>query len=102
MAVAYLRAGPTSSTWISVAVRFSPSRVSYERCFRRPWTTTRMPRCRDSATFSAAWRQTEQAMLRSAMGELKTATRPDEVAAWLPGEVEKWAAVIKAAGAKPE
>jgi PAS domain S-box-containing protein len=30
-----------------------------------------------------AWRQTEQAMLRSAMGELKTATRPDEVAACL-------------------
>jgi PAS domain S-box-containing protein len=30
-----------------------------------------------------AWRQTEQAMLRSAMGELKTATRPAEVAACL-------------------
>jgi len=59
-AVAYFSDGPTSSTSISNTVRFSPSRVSYERAFNRPWTTTRMPRWSDSATFSAAWRHTEQ------------------------------------------
>src|SRR5690606_5589262 len=57
-AVALRSDGPTSSTSISKTVRFSPSRVSYERCLRRPWTITRMPRCRVSATFSAACRQT--------------------------------------------
>ena len=41
-------------------MRFSPSFVSYERCFSRPWTITAVPFWRDSATFSAAWRQTEQ------------------------------------------
>ena len=30
------------------------------RCLSRPWTMTRMPRCSDSATFSAACRHTEQ------------------------------------------
>src|SRR5207342_3708810 len=60
LAVAYFRLGPTSSTSSSTTVRFSPSRVSYCRCLRRPWTTTRMPFWRDSATFSAACRQTEQ------------------------------------------
>ena len=60
LAVAYFRDGPTSSTSISTTVRFSPSRVSYERCLSRPCATTRMPRCSDSATFSAAWRQIEQ------------------------------------------
>jgi hypothetical protein len=43
-------------------VRFSPSRVSYDRCLSRPDTMTRMPRVRDSATFSAAWRHTLQRM----------------------------------------
>ncbi|ALE79714.1 hypothetical protein WY02_16180 [Pseudonocardia sp. AL041005-10] len=38
-------------------MRFSPSLVSNDRWRRRPWTTTRAPRVRDSATFSAAWRQ---------------------------------------------
>jgi hypothetical protein len=41
-------------------VRFSPSFVSYERCLSRPWTITAVPLCRDSATFSAASRQTAQ------------------------------------------
>ena len=39
-------------------MRFSPSLVSYERCLSRPVTMTRIPRCRLSATFSAAWRHT--------------------------------------------
>src|SRR3954453_23760518 len=60
LAVAYFRLGPTSSTSISNTVRFSPSRVSYERALRRPETITRMPRVSDSAAFSAACRQTEQ------------------------------------------
>jgi hypothetical protein len=60
LAVALRRLGPTSSTSISKTVRFSPSRVSKDRCFSRPCTITRMPRCSDSATFSAACRQTEQ------------------------------------------
>src|SRR4051812_22552905 len=60
LAVAYFRLGPTSSTSSSMTVRFSPSRVSYERALRRPCATTRIPFCRDSATFSAAWRQIEQ------------------------------------------
>src|SRR4051794_37601226 len=44
-----------------MTVRFSPSRVSYDRCFSRPETMTREPRWRDSATCSAAWRHTVQA-----------------------------------------
>src|SRR5262245_32307538 len=60
LAVALRRLGPTSSTSISKTVRFSPSRVSYCRDFRRPWTIARMPFCSVSATFSAAWRHTEQ------------------------------------------
>src|SRR3954452_3732180 len=60
LAVAYFRDGPTSSTWISNTVRFSPSRVSYCRERRLPWTTPRSPFCSDSATFSAACRHTEQ------------------------------------------
>ena len=59
-AVAYRRDGPTSSTSSSTTVRFSPSRDSYERCLSRPWTTTRMPLVKDSATFSAYWRHTLQ------------------------------------------
>src|SRR5688500_17536398 len=43
-----------------MTVRFSPSRVSNERCRSRPVTSTREPRCRDSATFSATCRQTLQ------------------------------------------
>src|ERR1700760_930140 len=43
-----------------MTVRFSPSRVSKERCLSRPVATTRMPRVSDSATFSAACRQIEQ------------------------------------------
>ena len=58
LAVALRRLGPTSSTSISNTVRRSPSRVSYERDFSRPVTMTRMPRWSDSATFSAACRQT--------------------------------------------
>src|SRR3954471_11654925 len=58
LAVAYRRLGPTSSTSSSTTVRFSPSFVSNERCFRRPETMTREPRVSDSATFSAACRQT--------------------------------------------
>ena len=45
-----------------MTVRFSPSLVSYERDFSRPETITRVPRCSDSATFSAASRHTEQRM----------------------------------------
>src|SRR3954447_15180179 len=60
LAVAYFSDGPTSSTWISNTVRFSRSRVSYCRERRLPWTTTRIPFCSDSATFSAACRHTEQ------------------------------------------
>src|SRR6478609_8787054 len=45
-----------------MTVRFSPSLVSYERDFSRPVTSTRVPRCSDSATFSAASRHTEQRM----------------------------------------
>src|SRR5690625_145469 len=56
--------GPTSSTCISTTVRFSPSRVSNERCTRRPWAITRVPFVKDSATFSAASRQIEQRMNR--------------------------------------
>src|SRR4051812_32865727 len=41
-------------------VRFSPSRVSNDRCRSRPDTMTRMPRVSDSATFSAGWRHTLQ------------------------------------------
>ena len=40
-----------------MTVRFSPSRVSKDRCLSRPLTITRMPRVSVSATFSAAWRQ---------------------------------------------
>ncbi len=36
VAVAYRRAGPTSSTCNSTTVRFSPSRVSNDRCTSRP------------------------------------------------------------------
>ena len=60
LAVAYFRAGPISSTSTSKTVRRSPSRVSYERDFSRPCTMTRIPFCSDSATFSAACRQTAQ------------------------------------------
>src|SRR6201999_109696 len=56
-AVAYRSEGPISSTSTSKTVRFSPSRVSKERCLRRPVTITRDPRVRLSATFSAASRQ---------------------------------------------
>ncbi len=45
-----------------MTVRFSPSGVSQERDTNRPETTTRVPRCSDSATFSAASRQIEQRM----------------------------------------
>src|SRR5665811_759671 len=62
LADAYRREGPTSSTWSSTTVRFSPSRVSYERWTSLPCTITRIPLVRDSATFSAASRQTEQRM----------------------------------------
>ena len=62
LAVALRRLGPTSSTSISNTVRLLPSRSSYERDFSRPCTITRMPRCSDSATFSAACRHTEQLM----------------------------------------
>src|SRR5665648_1058437 len=62
LADAYRSEGPTSSTWSSTTVRFSPSLVSYERWTRRPCTRTRIPLVRDSATFSAASRQTEQRM----------------------------------------
>src|SRR6266496_873636 len=58
-AVAYRSEGPISSTCISMTVRFSPSRVSYDRCTSRPCTMTRKPRCSDSATFSAIWRHAE-------------------------------------------
>src|SRR3954471_8606932 len=47
-----------------MTVRFSPSLVSYVRLRRRPLTITRVPRVSDSATFSAASRQTEQRMKR--------------------------------------
>src|SRR3954451_14297803 len=47
-----------------MTVRFSPSLVSYVRLRRRPLTSTRVPRVSDSATFSAASRQTEQRMKR--------------------------------------
>ena len=53
-AVALHSDGPTSSTSTSKTVRFSPSLVSYERCFRRPERITRIPFVSDSATFSAA------------------------------------------------
>src|SRR5689334_1925263 len=43
-----------------MTVRFSPSLVSNDRCFRRPCTMTREPRVSDSATFSAACRHTLQ------------------------------------------
>src|SRR5699024_7452872 len=56
-AVAYRSAGPISSTSSSTTVRFSPSRVSKDRCLSRPCATTRVPRVRLSATFSAACRQ---------------------------------------------
>src|SRR5574337_1375353 len=57
LAVAYRSDGPISSTSTSKTVRFSPSRVSNERCRSRPLTMTRAPRVRLSATFSAASRQ---------------------------------------------
>src|SRR6185437_6013821 len=50
LAVAYRSDGPISSTSSSKTVRFSPSRVSNERCLSRPWTITREPRVRLSAT----------------------------------------------------
>src|SRR5689334_10772464 len=56
-AVAYRSDGPISSTSTSTTVRFSPSRVSNDRCLSRPCTITREPRVRLSATFSAASRQ---------------------------------------------
>src|SRR4051812_1273574 len=57
LAVAHFRLGPRSSASISMTVRFSPSWFSQERCLRRPVTTTRVPRVRDSAAFSASARQ---------------------------------------------
>src|ERR1700749_2255524 len=57
LAVAYRSEGPISSTSTSTTVRFSPSRVSKDRCLSRPVTITREPRVRLSATFSAASRQ---------------------------------------------
>src|ERR1700712_328282 len=57
LAVAYFSDGPISSTSSSTTVRFSPSRVSNERCLSRPLTITLDPRTRLSATFSAASRQ---------------------------------------------
>ena len=47
-----------------MTVRFSPSLVSYERDLSRPVAITRVPRCSDSAMFSAASRQMEQRMKR--------------------------------------
>src|SRR5439155_5242054 len=64
LAEALRSAGPTSSTSISYTVRFSPSRVSYDRCRSRPCTITRVPRVSDSATFSAACRHTLQVRKR--------------------------------------
>ncbi|COY19112.1 Uncharacterised protein [Mycobacterium tuberculosis] len=55
--MAYRSEGPISSTSTSMTVRFSPSRVSNDRCLSRPLTMTRAPRVRLSATFSAASRQ---------------------------------------------
>src|SRR5690606_15093526 len=60
LAVAYRSDGPISSTSTSKTVRFSPSLVSYERCLSRPERITRVSRCSDSATFSAACRHTLQ------------------------------------------
>src|ERR1700761_8015548 len=57
LAVAYRSEGPISSTSTSTTVRFSPSRVSKDRCLSRPVTITLAPRVRLSATFSAASRQ---------------------------------------------
>src|ERR671924_459837 len=51
LAVAHRRLGPTSSASISTVDLVSPSVVSHERDRRRPTTTTRLPRVRDSATF---------------------------------------------------
>src|SRR5690606_17070635 len=59
-AEAYFNDGPISSTWSSTTDRFSPSRVSTDRCTSLPWAMTRMPFWSDSATFSAASRQMEQ------------------------------------------
>src|SRR5881396_3540722 len=53
LAVAHRRLGPSSSASISTTDRRSPSGVSQERWRRRPTTTTREPRVRDSAEFSA-------------------------------------------------
>lgn len=62
LAVANLSDGPTSSTSISNEVRLAPSLVSYDLALSLPCTITRMPRWSDSATFSAAPRQTAQRM----------------------------------------
>ena len=56
-AVAQRRLGPISSASISTTVRLSPSWVSQERIWSRPATTTRVPRVRVSAQFSARLRQ---------------------------------------------
>src|SRR4029450_9540601 len=56
-AAAQRRLGPSSSASISTTVRLSPSWVSQERICSRPVTTTRVPRVRVSALFSARLRQ---------------------------------------------
>ena len=48
-AVAQRRLGPISSATTSTTLRFSPSRVSYSRCSRRPFTMTRAPLVSDDA-----------------------------------------------------
>lgn len=60
LAVALRNEGPTSSASSSTTVCFSPSRVSKDRCLRRPVTMTRAPRSSDSATFSAGSRHSTQ------------------------------------------
>src|SRR5699024_1249971 len=56
-AVANFSEGPISSTSSSTTVRFSPSRVSKDRCLSLPCAITRAPLVSDSATFSADCRQ---------------------------------------------
>src|SRR5699024_5789785 len=50
-AVANFSEGPISSTSSSTTVRFSPSRVSKDRCLSLPCAITRAPLVSDSATF---------------------------------------------------
>src|SRR3954454_5218962 len=85
--------GPTSSTSTSKTVRFSPSRVSNERAFRRPDTITRMPRVSDSAAFSAACRHTEQ---------LRNIDSPSRHSLLCRSNVRGVEATVKLATAAPE